>query len=457
MKKCLKMKFFLVFLFVSWISSSFFVQPLSQTSRRNEVVLVVEKVGKAVVNISTEQRVRNPFYDSWLDRFFSDFFDSYQESEEYIQNSLGSGVIIDDQGYILTNEHVILGASRINVSLSDKRTFFADVVGTDPSSDLAVLKIDSKEALPYAKLGRSNDIMIGETVIAIGNPFGFSNTVTAGVVSALRRTLKGKGTERSYTDFIQIDAAINPGNSGGALLNIEGELIGINTAIISQAEGIGFSIPIDRAKKVFKELVHYGEVRPLWLGMEVMTLDANIKRYIKTPEDKGAVVINVFKDSPAQRAGIRTGDVITSVERQEVESKEEFDTILSKYRIGDTIRMISSGEKGARTSLLKITDFPYKSFSYEKLGLEISKIDSSIFSTILGPKRSGVVITGIRPSGPADRIGLEKGDIINQINNMNIENVNDYSKLLPNLQSKNHVFMVITRGRYMYRLTMELD
>jgi serine protease Do len=436
---------------------NFAFYPFPQSSRRSEVVQVVDRVGKAVVNISTEQRVNNIFYDSFLERFFSDFFDGREESEEFIQNSLGSGVIIDPKGYILTNEHVTLGASRIRISLSDKRTFFADVVGTDPSSDLAVLKIKSKEPLPYLKLGRSDDIMIGETVIAIGNPFGFSSTVTTGVISALRRTLKGRASERSYTDFIQIDAAINPGNSGGALLNIDGELIGINTAIISQAEGIGFSIPIDRAKKVFNELVFYGEVRPLWLGMEVVTLDADLKRYVKTSKAKGAIAVNVYDPSPAQKAGIRAGDVVTSVEGQEVESKEEFDTILSKFQIGDTIRIVSSGKGGTKTSLIKIADFPFGKFSFDKLGMEVSDKGSSLLGAIVGSRTKGVQITKIRTSGPADRIGLERGDIIVQINNQRISRVDDYNKLLPTLLSKRSVFMKIIRGRYMYPLTMELN
>ncbi len=448
---------FLALFLMAAVSLSFALQPSPQSSRRSEVVQVVDRVGKAVVNISTEQRVDNIFYDSFLERFFSEFFDSREESNEFVQNSLGSGVIIDPKGYILTNEHVILGASRIRISLSDKRTFFADVVGTDPSSDLAVLSIESKEPLPYVKFGQSDDIMIGETVIAIGNPFGFSNTVTAGVVSALRRTLKGKASERTYTDFIQVDAPINPGNSGGALLNVDGELIGINTAIISQAEGIGFSIPIDRAKKVFNELVYYGEVRPLWLGIEVVTLDADLKRYVKASKDKGATVVHVYDQSPGQKAGIKAGDVITSIEDHDVESKEEYDTILSKFKIGDTIRMTFSGKGNPRTALVKIAAFPFRRFSFDKLGMEVSDTGSSLLGAIVGAKTKAIHITKIRTSGPADRIGLERGDIITQINNQRIGSVDDYNRLLPNLLSKRSVFMKIIRGRYLYPLTMELD
>ncbi|MEW5807369.1 MAG: trypsin-like peptidase domain-containing protein [Acidobacteriota bacterium] len=428
-----------------------------QAQRRSGIVQVAEKAGPAVVNISTEQKLEdNPFFDSHLRSFFRDFFFEAPQ-EEYVQNSLGSGVIIDGKGYILTNEHVIMGASRIRISLADKREFFAEVAGTDPSSDLAVLKINATDPLPSIRLGRSDDLMIGETVIAIGNPFGFSNTVTTGVVSALGRKLKARNGERIYSDFIQIDAAINPGNSGGALLNIEGELIGINTAIISEAEGIGFAIPIDRAKKVFYELVSYGEVRPLWLGMEVATLDAELKRYLKTTESKGTVVVKVFSGSPAESTGIRVGDIITRIGNEELDSKEDYDTIISKHNIGDRVVLSISGKGGFRTSALTIGDFPSRRFSFEKLGMEVSSTRSSIFSIVTGSRSKGVVISRIKPGGPADRRGLERGDIIIQIDNNFIDSVEDYNKLLPKLLSRRSIYMLIVRGRYSYRLTMELD
>ncbi len=431
--------------------------PLSaQVERRNDIVRVVEKAGPAIVNISTEQKLENPFYGSFMESLLRDFFHGVPESE-YEPNSLGSGVIIDGRGYILTNEHVILGASRIRVSLADKRDFFAEVAGTDLSSDLAVLKIDSNDPLPTVKLGNSSDIMIGETIIAIGNPYGFSSTVTTGVVSALRRKLKGRDSERTYNDFIQIDAAINPGNSGGALLNIEGELIGINTAIISQAEGIGFAIPIDRAKKVFNEIVSYGEVRPLWTGIDVTTLDPELKRYLKTPEDRGAVVTNVYAGSPAEKAGIRAGDIVSSIGNKEIESREDFNTVMSSFNIGDRIQFAIKGKGGPKTVSLTIADFPYDRVSHEKLGIEVSEASSGVLSIITGSRSKGVVISMVKRNGAADRRGLATGDRIIQINNTFIENINDYNKLLPTLASKRSIFMVIIRGRYSYRLTMELD
>ena len=424
-----------------------------QVQRRSEVVQVVEKAGLAVVNISTEQKQENIFSKSILEEIFSEK-NPEGRGNEY---ALGSGVIIDSRGYILTNEHVILAAQRIRVSLSDKREYFAEVVGADSTSDLAVLKIDPKEPLPAVKLGRSSGILIGETVIAIGNPFGFSSTVTTGVVSALRRKLRGRDNERTYSDFIQIDAAINPGNSGGALLNINGELIGINTAIISQAEGIGFAIPIDRAKKVFDEIVNYREVRPLWTGMDVATIDQEMKRYLKTREERGVVVVDLYPESPAQTAGINAGDIIVSLGNEKIESQEDFNTALSKYNIGDRLSLSMRGKSGARTAYLRIASFPYNRISYERLGMEVENGSSSIFSFITGSQSKGIVISRIKPQGAAHRRGLKSGDMILQIDNSMIKNVDDYNKLLPRIASRGSVYLVVVRGRYSYRLTMELD
>ena len=223
-------------------------------TRRNAIVEAVEAVGPAVVNISTEQRVQNPFANSFFGRSFGELLQAPEGG--YVENSLGSGTIVNPEGYILTNEHVLWGASRITVSLADGRKFEAEVVGSDSDSDLAVIRIHADEPLPAVSMGDSGDTMIGETVIAIGNPLGLSHTVTVGVLSAQGREVRGGN--RVYADFLQIDAPINPGNSGGPLLNILGELIGINSSIAADAEGIGFSIPIDRARVVLEELVSYG-------------------------------------------------------------------------------------------------------------------------------------------------------------------------------------------------------
>jgi serine protease Do len=288
-------------------------------SRENSVVKAIRKVSPAVVNISSQYEIRknsNPFsgygMDPLLENFFRDFFSPELERREQ-RTSLGSGIIIDGhRGLLLTNTHVVEKATRINVALKDEREFEAIIVGMDPDSDLAVLKINSNQPLPSIQMGNSEEIMIGESVIAIGNPFGFSHTVTTGVVSAVNRSIKT--AQRVFHKFIQTDASINPGNSGGPLININGELIGINTAIYSQAQGIGFAIPINRAKRIISDLINYGEVVQPWTGMTVQTIDSDLSNYLNIQNDVGVMVTSVEPKSPASIAGITEGDIIIAID-----------------------------------------------------------------------------------------------------------------------------------------------
>ena len=247
------------------------------------MVEAVEKHSPAVVNLSTEiyeNRPVSPFQRQGPDPFFDEFFNRFfgpAPERRYRRRSLGSGVLVDRKGHVLTNHHVVLRASEIHVTLVSGKEFSASLVGSDPASDLAVLKIELTEDIEPIPMGQSSDLMIGETVIAIGNPFGLSHTVTTGVVSALNRSLQAE--DQLYKDFIQLDASINPGNSGGPLLNIHGELIGINTAIHREGQGIGFAIPVDRVRRIMDDLVLYGEVQPVWFGMEVQNLNAGIRQF----------------------------------------------------------------------------------------------------------------------------------------------------------------------------------
>jgi serine protease Do len=259
---------FAILMISSALARSSFVQKTDL--RRTPVVEAVKKVAPAVVNISTEKIVKrriNPFFDDY-GFFFGDFFQNFPSSRTYKRQSLGSGVLIDPKGYIITNEHVILPASKIKVVLVDGREFEGKLIGSDSKFDLAVIKIEAESDFPAIKIGKSIDLMIGETVISIGNPFGLSHSVTTGVISALNRTIV-TDEKRVYSDFIQTDASINPGNSGGPLLNILGELIGINTAIYQKAEGIGFAIPIDKARRIVDDLIQSGYVHRAWLGIGV--------------------------------------------------------------------------------------------------------------------------------------------------------------------------------------------
>src|SRR5581483_9193100 len=317
----------------------------SDPARRSLVVDAVEKASPAVVNVSTEvieERgsafgfQRDPFFDE----FFRDFVDP--RPQRYKSTSLGSGVIVGADGTIITNVHVVVRATRIHVTLADQREFDATLVGADADSDIAILRVKAGGSLPAIPLGSSSDLMIGETVIAIGNPFGLSHTVTTGVVSAVGRSLRDE--ERTYTDFIQTDASINPGNSGGPLLNIRGELVGINTAIYGKAQGIGFAIPVDRARRGMKDLVSYGEVRRAWVGLVVQDLTPQLARHFGTR--KGVVVAEVEPDSPASRAGLARGDAITRVDGHDVHSRDEFEQRIQDHTEGQSIRLTRRREDG---------------------------------------------------------------------------------------------------------------
>src|SRR5438552_5475040 len=312
----------------------------SDPARRSLVVEAVERASPAVVNVSTEQIVErrgSPFpfpQDPFFDEFFRDFVDP--RPQRFKTTSLGSGVLVGTDGTIMTNVHVVERASRIHVTLADQREFDATLVGADADADIAVVRVKTGAALPFIALGRSADLMIGESVIAIGNPFGLSHTVTTGVVSAVGRSLHDE--DRTYTDFIQTDASINPGNSGGPLLNIKGELIGINTAIYGKAQGIGFAIPVDRARRVMKDLVSYGEVRRVWIGLVVQDLTPELAQHFGVR--RGVIVAEVEAKSPAADADLERGDAIVKVDGREVASREEFDQRVGDHAEGDRITLL---------------------------------------------------------------------------------------------------------------------
>lgn len=431
-------------------------------SRETPVVRAVRETGPAVVNISTMtvvQRRRNPFSsfsgDEFFRRFFDDFFEPRMPQRKTL-NSLGSGVIIDgERGYILTNQHVVMKASSIKVILSTEEEFEAKVVGSDPESDLAVLKIDASKKLPSIHMGRSDELMIGETVIAIGNPFGFSHTVTTGVISALNRSIRTEN--RTYYDFIQTDASINPGNSGGPLLNINGELIGINTAIYSKAEGIGFAIPIDRARRIVDHLIKFGEVHAAWIGLEVQTLTPELARHFSVPLDKGVLVSTVVDKSPAQKAGIKRGDVITSINKEALAGKKDYARIFTSYPAGNTLEIDYYRAGGKHTISLKTLAFPEElaeEWFYERSGIRVSSAAGSYSRD--GQKGVGLEINSVRQGSIADQIGLKKGDIIREINEFTINSAEELRKAIVKYRHKGPASFLVQRGRYGYYLTIDL-
>jgi Do/DeqQ family serine protease len=430
--------------------------------RRSAIVKAVERASPAVVNVSTEQalnRSTNPFPsfsgDSFFDEFFRDFLAPFPRGQA--RTSLGSGVIVDSRGFILTNEHVVQRASTIRITLADRREFLAKLIGADPPSDLAVLRIEAKEQLPVIPMGRSDDLMIGETVVAIGNPFSLSHTVTTGVISALNRTVRTE--PRVYQDFIQTDAAINPGNSGGPLLNIDGELIGINSAIYQKAQGVGFAIPIDRAKRIIQDLIHYGEVHTAWIGMEVQDLDKSLARSFRAEGKRGVLVTQLTPGGPAEQAGVRTGDLVTALGQTSVTSREEFLNGLSGYTGHSTIGLVLWREGRERSVQVKaqvLSPQEALKLAESKLGMTVMGITSSQRREHKLKSEAGVMISEVQPQSMAQRVGIRKGDLILQVNDEEISSLQDYQKAMARALRRDSVLLLIQRGTYGYYLTLEL-
>lgn len=402
---------------------------------------VVEKVAPAVVNIAAEQMVRRRS-NLWDDFFFG--LDPRPRREA--AQSLGSGAIIDPKGIILTNDHVISGASRIIATTKSGVELECEVVGSDADNDLAVLRVKKPGApLPTLKLGTSSDILIGETIVAIGNPFGFSNTVTAGVVSALGRSVRGNDNQRVYTDFIQIDAPINPGNSGGPVVNIQGEMIGIATAIIGGAQGIGFAIPVDRARRIVADIRQFGQVRAVWIGAHGRTVTSGTDGQGRP---RGFQVRAVETGSPAERAGIRSGDTVVSVDGAPVDSQEAFETALSTRGPGKPMKVAVRGTGGERTVTVS-GEAPPADYGMRRLR-------SSLGMTVRAGA-SGLKIAVVDPHGAAAKAGLENGDVLVALNGSEVRDAEDVNHVFARDQNRTTLVMEVARGRFAYTLTFPLD
>ncbi|MBI5442888.1 MAG: trypsin-like peptidase domain-containing protein [Deltaproteobacteria bacterium] len=403
--------------------------------RRSPIVRAVEQIGPSVVNISAERLVMRRV--SPLD------FYGFPGGGGRRSESLGSGVVLDASGIVVTNDHVISGASKIYVTTADGRELEAELLGADTDNDLAVLKVEGKGLKPV-RLGTTADLMIGETAIAVGNPFGLSNTVTTGIVSALQRTVQGEG--RTYTDFIQTDAAINPGNSGGALCNVLGELIGINTAIVGGANTIGFAIPVERVRRIADDLLRFGEVKPVWIGLRGTTL--NVERARPSARGLGMRVRSVYPSSPAEGAGLEPGDVVISLNGRPVESREDFDTLLSAVAPGAPVTLgIRRGERNRNVSM-KAARVP------ADLGLEILRREIGLS---VAQVRGGLALTSVARQSPADRKGLERGDALLAVNGMRVETLEDAARAVERGYGRSGLVLVVGRGGYAYNLTFALD
>lgn len=387
---------------------------------------MLEKTIPGVVNIATQGtvKVRDPFFD---DPIFRHFFNMPNRPRERKTQSLGSGVIIDaDKGYVLTNNHVIAEADKITVTLTDGRNLEAELIGTDPESDVAVIQIPSKDliALPTAD---SSKLRVGDFVIAIGNPFGLGQTVTSGIVSAMGRS--GLGIE-GYEDFIQTDASINPGNSGGALVNLRGELVGLNTAILSRSGGnigIGFAIPIDMVQQIMNQLIEHGEVKRGRLGVHIQNLTPELARAFNIDNGKGAVVSRVIEGSAADKAKLKSGDIIISVNGSEIDNASNLRHAIGMLRVGQRVKieLLRNGKK--KTAFVVIAEPKATRVEAEKLhrhlqGASLGEIDEN---HPLAGKANGVLVYDVERGSAAWSAGLRKGDIITSINKRKVENMEE--------------------------------
>jgi len=423
---------------------------------------LAETASPAVVNIRIEKTVklREPsmrqFHrDPWgREQPFKDFFERFfgeESPREFKQPSVGSGFIIDKSGYVVTNNHVIENADKIVVKLSDDHELDAEVVGRDPNTDIALLKVDSDTDLPFIKMGDSKKLKIGQWVVAIGSPFGLERTVTAGIVSAKGRVI-GSGP---YDDFIQTDASINPGNSGGPLLNMDGEVVGINTAIIASATGIGFAIPISLAQGIIAQLKSEGEVTRGWLGVAIQDLTSEMAEYYGLKDRKGVLVADDFSGDPADKAGIRAKDIILSVNDREIESSRQLTSMIAGLKVGEIAKIEVFRDRKIKTfsielakrddTRLKARSAPQERKEEEELGIRVADLTAEMAQQFNIEDMTGVVVVGVAEDSKGAEAGIQMGDIIKEINHRVIESVDDYKTALQKVKDSDSVNFFIWR------------
>ncbi|MGD8472012.1 MAG: DegQ family serine endoprotease [Desulfobacteraceae bacterium] len=424
---------------------------------------LANKVRDGVVNIRTVKTIKgggpvfrhffgNPFGQQKPrggPEPFGDFFGPFHEkgpSRDFKQRSLGSGFIIDRAGYIVTNNHVIENADQIKVKLADKREFEAELVGRDPNTDLALIRIKDASDLVPLQLGDSDALPVGSWVVAVGSPFGLEQTVTAGIVSAKGRAL-GSGP---YDDFIQTDASINPGNSGGPLLNMNGEVVGINTAIVANGQGIGFAIPVNMARGIVNQLQAHGSVTRGWLGVSIQDLSPELAEYYGIKDKKGALVVQVFEGDPADKAGIKANDVIVEVDGKSIESSRDLTNKIANLEVGKktSLTLLRDGKK--KTVAVKIAKrsdsgalAQQKPQDNEKLGIRIAEVTPETARRFgHSETEKGVLVVGVEPGSKADEAGVRQGDLVKEVNRNPVTSV---SQLRSEVEKADAVQLLVKR------------
>jgi serine protease Do len=418
---------------------------------------IAKKMSPAVVNIKVVKKVENvgfaqpdipdgPFHD-----FFEKFFQGLPQAQPgpRTQKGLGSGVIISKDGYVLTNNHVVEGAKEVIITLADQKEYKGRIVGTDPQTDLAVVKIDAHETFPASTLGNSDALKVGDWVVAIGNPFGLDRTVTAGIVSAKGRVI-GAGP---YDNFIQTDASINPGNSGGPLLNLQGEVVGINTAIVAQGQGIGFAIPVNLVKPLIPQLETKGKVTRGFLGVTIQAITPALAKSLNLPDQKGALVADINPNSPAAKAGIKRGDVIVAYNGKDVPDSQSLPAMVAATPVGQEATVTVKRHGETRQLPVKIGELPAPMAengnpggaiepAREKWGLQLRDLNPEIAAQLHLKADRGVVVVGVQPNSRAAASGVRQGDVILEVDRQPVNSVQDMVAKLNNSPKKDQLLLV---------------
>ncbi|MGI9534096.1 MAG: DegQ family serine endoprotease [Thermodesulfobacteriota bacterium] len=457
--------------FISLLSVSS-INSYSQTNDPKYLSKLVKNLSPSVVNISTTSiSKQRPFAfgnprgnpDDPFQEFFDKFFGEDFQEREFKRKGLGSGFIISSDGYIITNNHVVRKADEIDIILVDEEKYRAEIIGTDPKTDLALLKINPDKPLIPVKIGNSSDLEIGDWVVAIGNPFGLGNTVTAGIVSAKGRSL-GLG---AYDDFIQTDAAINPGNSGGPLFNFKGEVVGVNTAIIAGGQGIGFSIPMNMANRIVNQLKTSGKVVRGWLGVHIQEISPEIQQSLNLPDDSGALISDVAPGSPAEKAGIKRGDVVLEVNNSKIEDVDDLPKIVANFSPGTRtgIKIIRNGN--IQNLNVKFEEFPDEQFADAKpttdkkaeatLGLVVDDLTPQLKRKYRIEESNGVVVVNVLRGSLAQNAGIRVGDVLMEANKKKIKSVIDLQKELSGLKDGSTLLLLVSRANKTIYVALKYD
>jgi serine protease Do len=422
---------------------------------------LADTVSPAIVHIRVEKTVKtsgpamgpfgmNPFGNNTPFKDHPENFSGPNGRPEFKQPGLGSGFVIDKDGYVVTNNHVVEGADKIKVVLKDEREYDAKIVGRDPVTDIALLKVDAKDSLPTVALGSSDNLKVGEWVMAIGSPFGLDNTVTAGIVSAKGRVI-GSGP---YDDFIQTDASINPGNSGGPLLNMKGEVVGINTMIIAGGQGIGFAIPIDMAEKVIKQLKQNGEVTRGWFGVSVQDVKGDLAEYYGAKGQTGVLVAAVTPGDPAEKAGIKAQDIITEVNGKKMTTSRDLTTLVAGLGVGDRaeVKVLRGGEPktleveiGKRPLTLADAGGDRQQENDGEYGFQVSELTPEMAERYNLGNANGIIVVGVQAGSKADKAGVEEGDLILEVNHGSVASVSQFKKLLDQNKKGDVIKLLVKR------------